>query len=206
MKLATAIAAAAIVAGSAASAQLAFITQVGDDNTGVNISEQTRGNGGSLARLVDEVQVIAQVGNNLDAANISRGQDNLAYNYQFAGSNDGFATSLIYQNGPDDDGEDGGNGNTAITVQNNPGGGAIMGSQTVQFGNGNTAINWTDNRGTALAGASAPSVEAPTLGVLGATFNPPVGVGALVFPFGVAGVGAPASLQQFGGGISTVGN
>jgi hypothetical protein len=194
MKLATVFAAATILAGSAASAQLAFITQIGDDNTGVNISEQTRGNGGDLDRVVQEVQVIAQVGNNLDAANVSRGRDNLAYNYQFAGSDGGFATSLIYQDGPD---RRGGDGNTAVTVQNNPGGGAILGSQTVQFGNNNTAINWTDSRGNALAGALAPAVEAPSLGVVGVTFNPPVDVNAVAFPFGDATVSVGGSIQQF---------
>ncbi|MGR3484234.1 MAG: hypothetical protein ACU0BF_02735 [Paracoccaceae bacterium] len=153
---------------SAAVAQEAFITQLGDDNQAANVSNGTTG------RVNAGQQVIVQQGDELSAANLNRGFGNAAWAWQdnsnanIAGSGSITANSLILQSGP---GAVGGTNNTAVNVQLagtvSPGKKDLtMTAQTVQSGNGNVAINWTQrtNGIGAPVGTVAQSVAgAPTI-------------------------------------------
>ncbi len=160
-KVIFAIAATAFATG--ASAQDAFITQLGDNLNAVNYSEYNQG--------VVSTQVIAQQGTGFSAANLSRGRGNVASTYQIdtafdnssqtntnAGtvrdSSTGTMESLIVQTPSSFLGGQ----NTAVTVQLNDGG---PGSQN--FAYRAQTIQWVM---TTLASTGRNSVVAVLLGSL----------------------------------------
>lgn len=139
------ISAAIVALAGAATAQEAFIQQVGDDNQAANLSFNSDTDDANN-------QVIYQEGDSQLAVNYSDGEGNQAWAYQLAvdapGIFGGFGgganvehTSLVVQEGDD---------NTAINValdQNtgffDPGTGATQ--QTLQSGDNNTALNWSQD-------------------------------------------------------------
>jgi hypothetical protein len=152
-KLATT--AALIIAGTAAHAQDAFITQLGSNGQAINYSEYTQGPSTS-----DNLQVIAQEGDNLTAGNFTRGSNSTAMAYQLNSGNAPGSTmgSLIFQNG---------GANTAIAVQDNSptfgNNNRTYVSQIIQEGITNTAINWNQTAGGAMAGLSIGTIAAPSI-------------------------------------------
>lgn len=169
MKL-TAIAAILAICGGAAAAQEAFITQLGSDNNGANVSR------GDFAGTTQ--QVIYQRGNDLSAVNLGVGAGNTAWAWQDWPDGQNFrgqpqnnqATSLIWQDVDTDSAGNPRGGNTAVNVQLltrttnvNPRSGV---AQTIQRGSGNTAINWmSGGPGEGSFDRTMPTASAPTLAV-----------------------------------------
>lgn len=181
--------AAIIALSGAAYAQDAYITQMGDNHSGVNYSEyhiQSSSN-------PNTTQVIAQSGEGFQAANLSRGTSNAAYTYQMDLTNDWLNNgvpsgtqmeSLIFQKG---DGFTNGN-NAAVTVQLANQGPGVQNTnfmaQTIQEGNNNTAVNWAQSGGGALASVSLGSMSAPSLSLTPAANALPTPIANVNFPYG----------------------
>ncbi|OWY18544.1 hypothetical protein B6V73_01735 [Thioclava sp. JM3] len=201
MKLFAVTAAALLIAGGA-HAQDAYITQLGDNLTGLNYSEYSNG---SNVR-----QVIAQQGVGFRAANLSRGSDNSAMTYQI---DPGFDNST--QEATHNSTRDTGSGakmnsliiqsargytfgnNKAVTVQ--LGGGlraqhVNFRAQTIQEGNNNTGVNWQQNTGNTngMAGKTYGSITTPTFGMSVGTRSLPSPVAHVSFPYG-SSASIPAS-------------
>jgi hypothetical protein len=173
-KVIFAIAATAFATG--ASAQDAFITQLGDNLNAVNYSEYNQG--------VVSTQVIAQQGTGFSAANLSRGRGNVASTYQIdtafdnstqgvdRDSSTGTMESLIVQTPSSFLGGQ----NTAVTVQLNDGGSGSQNfayrAQTIQQGNGNVGVNWAQQRAGGLAGFTYGGIVTPTVDLAVGTTNP----------------------------------
>jgi hypothetical protein len=191
MKLFAVTAAALLIAGGA-HAQDAYITQLGDNLTGLNYSEYSTG---SNVR-----QVIAQQGVGFRAANLSRGSDNSAMTYQI---DPGFDNST--QEATHNSTRDTGSGakmnsliiqsargytfgnNKAVTVQLGGGLGAQhvnFRAQTIQEGNNNTGVNWQQNSGGAMAGQTYGSISTPTFGMSVGTAPLPSPIAHASFPYG----------------------
>lgn len=188
MKLFAVTAAALLIAGGA-HAQDAYITQLGDNLTGLNYSEYSNG---SNVR-----QVIAQQGVGFRAANLSRGNDNTAMTYQvdttFDNSTQGAnrdtgsgaqMNSLVIQSAR---GFPNGN-NKAVTVQlANQGPGVEhvnFRAQTIQEGNNNTGVNWQQNNGGAMYQQTYGSISTPTFGMSVGTAPLPSPIAHASFPYG----------------------
>jgi hypothetical protein len=187
MKTSIIIAAAITAFASAAHAQDAFITQLGDNLTGVNYSEYNQG--------VVSTQVIAQQGTGFAAANLSRGRGNTAMTYQIDTAFDnstqapnrdastGTMESLIIQTPSSSLGGQ----NMAVTVQLNDGGPGSQNfayrAQTIQEGNGNTGVNWAQQRGGAMYNQSYGSISTPTVALNAGTTALPTPIAALSFPY-----------------------
>lgn len=179
------LSAAIIALAGAASAQDAFITQLGDDNQAANLSFNT-------FTPDPNTQVIYQNGDDQIAVQIADGNGNQAWSYQLAetapfgpifgvGGGNVDHESLVIQEGDD---------NTAINValDNNaifglfPGRGANQ--QILQQGDDNVAINWSQDSANPFGSLIDGTQPAPTaaltitpLGVpaFGATVNGPFG-------------------------------
>lgn len=149
--------AAILIAGTAAHAQDAFITQLGSNNQGINYSEYTQGPSTS-----DNLQVIAQEGDNLSAGNFTRGSNSTAMAYQLNSGNASGSSmeSLIFQNG---------GSNTAIAVQDNSptfgNNNRTYVSQIIQEGATNTAINWNQTASGQMANLSIGTISAPSINI-----------------------------------------
>lgn len=149
--------AAILIAGTAAHAQDAFITQLGSNNQGINYSEYTQGPSTS-----DNLQVIAQEGDNLRAGNFTRGSNSTAMAYQLNSGNASGSSmeSLIFQNG---------GSNTAIAVQDNSptfgNNNRTYVSQIIQEGATNTAINWNQTASGQMANLSIGTISAPSINI-----------------------------------------
>ncbi|UWR23338.1 hypothetical protein [Sulfitobacter sp. S190] len=185
------ISAAVIVAASAASAQDAYVTQLGNNLTGVNYSEYNiASNSGTNTQ-----QVIAQQGIGFAAANLSRGTGNSATTFQLDTTNtfvnDGNASgataeSLIWQKA---DGYTNGY-NQAVAVQlvvQGPGAEkAAFRSQIIQEGNNNTAVNWQQTNGGPMAGLSLAGggLSAPALTLTPNATARPTPAANVNFPYG----------------------
>lgn len=181
------ISAAIIAVSGAAHAQDAYITQLGDNLSGINYSEYNQG--------VVSTQVIAQQGTGFAAANLSRGRGNSAMTYQLdtdfdnassaptRDSSTGNMESLIIQSSR---GFLGGQ-NQAVTVQLNDGGPGSQNfdymAQTIQEGNGNVGINWAQQRGGAMAGQNYGSITTPQFSLTANTTSLPSPIAALSFPY-----------------------
>lgn len=164
------LSAAVIALAGAAHAQEAFITQIGDGNDAVNIAQRGFGQGNT--------QVIAQEGDDLSAANLTRGRDNQAFTYQsFTSGYTGFGgatasgTSLIWQTGTDS--FNGGENNIAVTVQlHDTNNAPDYVSQTIQAGDDNVALNWTEDGGSDVP-LFTGSLDAPKLSLTAKTAKAP---------------------------------
>jgi opacity protein-like surface antigen len=190
MKNSIIIAAAITAFASAAQAQDAFISQLGNDHVAVNYSEYHLQSASNPANQ----QVIVQLDNDgraggFDAANLSSGTSNSAFTYQaFEDRNNESGpgadlNSLVYQNsGGFNQGY-----NTAVAVQLAGGSGAEKSthtSQILQEGNGNTAVNWTQNRGGLLGSMTLISLTAPTLSITPSALGLPTPGVSTGFSFG----------------------
>ncbi|OWY04926.1 hypothetical protein B6V75_01945 [Thioclava sp. F1Mire-8] len=198
MKLFAVTAAALLIAGGA-HAQDAYITQLGDNLTGLNYSEYSNG--------TNVRQVIAQQGIGFRAANLSRGANNTAMTYQVdtrfdnsledtqannnARTRSGLGAqmnSLVIQSGR---GFMNGN-NKAVTVQlaNQAPGvqNANFRAQTIQEGNNNTGVNWQQNNGNnqgGMAGQTYGSISTPAFGFTNVGTAPlPSPIAHVSFPYG----------------------
>jgi hypothetical protein len=181
------IAAAITAAAGMAQAQDAFITQMGDNLTGVNYSEYNQS--GNTNR--DNLQVIAQRGDGFSAANLARGSNNVANAYQLdltsayangTGNSGATMESLIWQKGGFGTGE-----NTAVAVQlanQSPGTQGTYTSQIIQNGTKNTGINWAQNAGGAMASATLGAITPPTVTFNTVATTPPTPAASTGYPFG----------------------
>jgi hypothetical protein len=173
---------------SGAYAQDAYITQLGDNLTGVNYSEYNQG--------VVSTQVIAQQGTGFSAGNLSRGRGNMATTYQIDTDFDnssqaptrdastGTMRSLIIQTPSSFLGGQ----NKAVTVQLNDGGPGSQNfaykAQTIQQGNGNTGVNWAQQRGGAMAGQTYGAIATPTVALTATPTALPTPIASATFPYG----------------------
>ncbi len=146
-----------LIVGSAASAQDAFVTQLGNNNAAANYSEYTQGPSSN-----DNLQVIAQEGDNLRSANFTRGSGSTAMSYQLnSGNAPGTSMqSLIFQNGGT---------NSAIAVQDNSptfgNNNRTYASQIIQEGTGNVGVNWNQTIAGQMAGLSIGDVGTPGISI-----------------------------------------
>ncbi len=190
------ISAALIALAGAASAQEAFVAQIGNRNEGANLSFNSN-------TYNPNTQVIYQNGNRQAALNLANGEGNEAWAYQFANTNERGRrsvqhTSLVIQEGDE---------NTAVNVALDrqrfgprfPGQGAVQ--QTLQKGDNNVAINWSEDRNLrrSFIGGTQPrpkaSIKIEPLGMPGfdaqvrdTNFGTNVGFGMMGFGSGGGGV------------------
>ncbi|MBT0957807.1 hypothetical protein IV417_10435 [Alphaproteobacteria bacterium KMM 3653] len=189
--------AAFVALGTAAHAQDAFITQVGDGNAGANVQ--------TVAPAGGNVQVIQQVGEtgnffgnapaNNNAVQLVRGSNNDAFTYQDTSNGAGGSnTSLIIQTEDYDFGlfvpvsSTIASNNTAITVQDQSSGpfGHNFVAQTLQVGDNNTAINWQETMGFSgnAVGILNPTLHMPTLTQTATPAAVPTGYANVPAPLG----------------------
>lgn len=181
------ISAALMALSTAAHAQDAYISQIGDDLSAVNYSEYNQS--GNQNR--DNMQVTAQMGVGFQAATLTRGSNNTAHTYQLdltdnyangTGTSGATMESLVWQKGGFNTGN-----NTAVAVQlanQSPGTQGTYVSQILQEGTNNTAINWAQNAGTNWFGnTSLASIVTPTLALTPSREALP-SVSAVTVPFG----------------------
>lgn len=182
------VSAALMALSTAAHAQDAYISQIGDDLSAVNYSEYNQS--GNQNR--DNMQVTAQMGVGFQAATLTRGSNNTAHTYQLdltnnfangTGTSGATMESLIWQKGGFGTGN-----NTAVAVQlanQSPGTQGTYVSQILQEGTNNTAINWAQNAGGAMAGMSLASIVTPTLNLTPSKEALP-SISATTVPFGTS--------------------
>ncbi|SFQ50899.1 hypothetical protein SAMN05421853_107213 [Roseivivax halotolerans] len=188
-----ALSAAALLFAGAASAQDAYINQLGDQLNAVNYSEYSTGN--------DAQQVIVQQGVGFSAGQLSRGPGNSATTYQIDSTSNtvnsltdttsgntvgsgATANSFIWQK---NDGFTNGN-NTAVAVQLNQQGPGSQNSsflsQIIQEGNDNTAVNWSQDQAGTMAGQNLLGTTTLTATVAPSPTPLPVPVVNAGYPFG----------------------
>ncbi len=182
------VSAALMALSTAAHAQDAYISQIGDDLSAVNYSEYNQS--GNQNR--DNMQVTAQMGVGFQAATLTRGSNNTAHTYQLdltnnyangTGTSGATMESLIWQKGGFGTGN-----NTAVAVQlanQSPGTQGTYVSQILQEGTNNTAINWAQNAGGVMAGMSLASIVTPTLNLTPSKEALP-SISATTVPFGTS--------------------
>lgn len=191
------------LAGTAAHAQEAFITQLGDGHQGLNYSDFASGTTQVISQQAprrparsnrpSEVALGYRPGGSFEAANLSSGRGNAAGNQAYAYQWDTRAdntfngdlgavemSSLNYQLGIN---------NTAISAQletRGAGGTPTYMSQIIQEGDNNVGINWATDAGSQLG--SLATFDAPSITIRERATNAPLPNVREVFPYGTRAV------------------